>query len=288
MSERLDRAWQGNALPARCRLRSNLARRALFLVALGLLVGPPACVSRDPNAPGGNPQRMSRSEYDLAKDLWLRQHQPREALAHALKAVDLNDDNADADHLVALIYLNFCEVGPQDCRLKEAEKYCRLALKARSPFREAENTLGVILIHEKRYDDAIATLRPLTTDILYETPENAWGNLGWAYLEKGELNRAIDALERSVAAQPQFCVGNYRLGEAFSRKRQFESALEAYTRALKTKGCQGLQDAYAGRARALVALGRSSAARADLKQCVQLDQTTTAGKECSSMLAKLK
>jgi type IV pilus assembly protein PilF len=284
MSERLDRTQRGRfPRPAERRVVS-----ALIAVGLAVLFGLPACFGPDPNTPGGNPDRMSRSEYDLAKDLWLRQHHPREALAHALKAVDLDGHNADAEHLVALIYLNFCEAGPNDCHLDQAEKYCRMALNARHPFREATNTLGVILIHEKRYDDAIATLRPLTTDILYETPENAWGNLGWAYLEKGELSRAIDALQRSVAAQPRFCVGNYRLGQAFDRNKQPESALEAYSRALKTKGCGGLQAAYAGRARVLIELGRSDPARADLDRCVKLDQTTDAGKECSSMLQNLK
>lgn len=284
MSELLEGTQRGHFRPpAERRVAGALA--ALAVVVLLVL---PGCFGPDPNTPGGNPNRMSRSEYDLAKDLWLRQHRPREALGHALKAVDLDDHNADAEHLVALIYLNFCEAGPSDCHLDQAEKYCRMALSARHPFREATNTLGVILIHEKRYGDAIATLKPLTKDILYSTPENAWGNLGWAYLEKGELNRAIDALQRSVAAQPRFCVGNFRLGQAFDRNKQPESALEAYTRALKTKGCGGLQAAYAGRARVLIELGRSAPARADLDRCVKLDQTTRAGKECSSMLQNLK
>ncbi|HWZ88067.1 MAG TPA: tetratricopeptide repeat protein, partial [Polyangiaceae bacterium] len=153
---------------------------------------------------------MSESEYDIARDLWLRRNQAREALAHALKAVELDDSNADAAHLVALLYLDFCSRGPAECRLGEAEKHARLALTDKPDFREAKNTLAVVLIHEKRYPDAIAVLTPLTEDILYQTPENAWGNLGWAYLEQGAFDRAIDALKRSVAAQPLFCVGSYR------------------------------------------------------------------------------
>jgi type IV pilus assembly protein PilF len=259
---------------------------AVLLVALGS-----ACSTRGPNAPGaGDPDRMSDSEYDIARDSFLRQHNPRQGLEHALKAVELNEDNYEAAHLVALIYLAMCSDGRDDCRLREAEKYARHALETKKDYREAKNTLGVILIHEKRDDDAIRVLKPLSEDMLYQTPENAWGNLGWAYLERGLLDRAIDALSRSVAAQPLFCVGNYRLGMAYEKKRQYTEALDAYTRAVETNAlpCKGLQDAYLGRGRVLLKLGRRSDADQDLRKCKDLSAATTAGKECGSILANLK
>jgi tetratricopeptide (TPR) repeat protein len=165
-----------------------------------------------------------------------------------------------------------------------------MALAAKSDFREAKNTLGVVLIQQKKYDEAIAVLQPLADDILYQTPENAWGNLGLAYLEKGDLDRAIEAFRRCVAAQPNFCVGNYRLGLAYERKKSPAAAVEAYTRAVETDfpECKGLQDAFAGRARMLIQLGRADEARADIDRCVQLDQRTAAGRECSALLAQLK
>ena len=165
-----------------------------------------------------------------------------------------------------------------------------LALKAKSDYREATNTLGVILIHERRYADAIAVLKPLTQDILYETPENAWGNLGWAQLEAGQTDAAIESLRRSVAAQPLFCVGLYRLGLAYERRREDTAAAEALTRALETQapGCNSLQDAFAARARVETRLGNADAARADLTRCTELSTKTIAGKECSSMLQKFK
>lgn len=237
-----------------------------------------------------DPDRMSDSEYDVARDLWLRRNSPREALDHALKAVELNEDNADAAHLVALIYMDFCSKNSGECRLQEAEKHARLAVKAKPDYREATNTLGVILIHEKRYADAIKVLKPLTEDILYNTPENAWGNLGWAQLESGATDAAVESLRRSVAAQPLFCVGLYRLGLAYERRREDTAASETLTRALETQapGCNSLQDAYAARARVEAHVGNADAAKADLEHCVELSGKTDTGKECSSMLQKLK
>jgi tetratricopeptide (TPR) repeat protein len=192
--------------------------------------------------------------------------------------------------LVALLYLDFCARSPAECRLAEAEKAAAKALELKRDFREARNTLGVVLIHEKRPRDAIAVLKPLSEDILYQTPEKAWGNLGWAYYEAGEIERAIDALRRSIAAQPLFCVGSYRLGLAYERRGELAPALSAFTRALETRApeCQSLQDALFGRARVAERLGQTDSIRADLERCIELSGATGTGKNCRSMLEKLK
>lgn len=248
------------------------------------------CAGSNAGEGAKDPERMSDSEYDVARDLWLRRSSPRQALDHALKAVELNEQNADAAHLVALIYMDFCSKNTDECRLQEAEKHARLALTAKADYREATNTLGVILIHEKRYADAIKVLKPLTEDILYQTPENAWGNLGWAQLESGATDAAIDSLRRSIAAQPLFCVGLYRLGVAYEKRREDATAAEMLTRALETPapGCNGLQDAYAARARVEQRLGNADSARSDLLRCAELSRKTQTGKECSSMLQKFR
>lgn len=246
--------------------------------------GVSACSAPQSSGAVQSEQSMSLAEYDLARDLWLTRGQPREALGHVLKAVELDEENADAAHLAALIYLDFCRRGTdvEDCRLDQAEKQVRHALAVKADFREARNTLGVILIHQKRYADAVRELTPLTTDILYRTPENAWGNIGWAYLEQGALPEARQALSRSIAAQPDFCVGYYRLGLTEERSGRAKEAIEAYTQALNAADgrCTGLQEAYAGRARLLSKLNRVDEAQRDLATCVRLDQRTDAGREC--------
>ncbi len=253
-----------------------------------------ACVACSSGSAGGpqaqDASRQAETEYDVARDLWLRRDDPRGALDHALKAVELDPDNAEAAHLVALLYLDFCSRDRAECRLPQAEAQARRAVNLKPDFREATNTLAVVLIHEHRAADAVKLLLPLTQDILYQTPENAWGNLGWAYLELGKLEPAIDALRRSIAAQPQFCVGNFRLGLAYERKGENSLAREAFTRALETEapGCSALQEAWAGRARGFVRSGDTPSARADLKACVELSRATKTGKDCSSMLQKLE
>jgi Tfp pilus assembly protein PilF len=258
--------------------------------AVVLLVSLTACLGSGAKAPRQDRVRMAETEYDLARDLWLRKNQPRDALEHALKAAKLDEHNAEVAHLLALLYLDFCSRGQDECRLEEAEREARRAVKLDENYRDAQNTLGVVLIHRQKYEEAVTELKPLTADILYSTPEKAWGNLGWAYLELGRLKEAVDALERSVAAQPLFCVGNYRLGLAYERSNQLAKAAEAFSRAVETDapGCQNLQTAFAARARVLSKVGDTRGARADLERCVELEHQNETGKECSSMLQKLK
>jgi len=254
---------------------------------IGLLVVASGCGA----AQGGgvtSPERQSETEYDLAREL-LERGDPRGALAHAKKAVELDDENADAQHLAALIYLSFCAYSPDECRLAEAERHARAALSERKDYREAQNTLGVILIHQQRYDEAIAVLKRLTEDILYKTPEFSYGNLGLAYLEKGETDLAIEALKRSIAAEPRYCVGSYRLGLAYEKKGDWEAARKALTRVFEVElpECRNLQDAYEARGRVLRASGDCEGARRDWERCKELSAETPSGQRCDAHLKSL-
>jgi type IV pilus assembly protein PilF len=269
------------------------ARRLSYLARVALLAAAPllvACAGASTGQSSGDPERVSEGEYDVARDLWLRQGKSREALAHALLALEANAANADAAHLTALLYLDFCEKSPGECHLDQAERHARAALSLRSDFREARNTLGVVLTHQRRFTDAIEVLRPLTEDILYSTPENAWGNLGEAYLGLERWDDAIDALSRSVAAQPSFCVGFYRMGVAWEGKKQIAKAIEAYSRAIETEAqaCRRMQIAYLARARLQLQIGAENAAREDIDQCLMLDADGQTGKDCATLQQRLK
>jgi tetratricopeptide (TPR) repeat protein len=243
------------------------------------------------HAPTQVEEARSVAEQDLAVDA--HQHNRlREALDHAQRALKLNPDNVEANHVAAVVLLAFCalESTSADCRFKDAEAYARKTLELQPEHREAKNTLGVILVHERRMSDAIAVLKPLTEDLVYANPESAWGNLGWAYLEEGAVEEAIDALHRAVAVQPLFCVGNYRLGLAYEKKGDLAQAREALTKAVDTDHpqCKRLQDAYGARARVLVRQGLKDEARADLARCRDMAAQTIMGQKCATTLQTLQ
>lgn len=253
-----------------------------------------SCASAAPLGSGVDTAAQSIGEYDLARDAFGR-NSLREALEHTKKALALDDQNADAAYLGSLIMLAFCAgaddpKNSSDCRFGEAESYARAALKIKPDMRDAKNTLGVILVHQDRYDEAISVLKPLADDMVYATPEKAWGNLGWAYLLRGNNDEAIDALTRAIAVQPLFCVGYYRLGLAYEKKGELKLAREALSKALSTERpeCRTLQDAFDARARIAVNQGLRDEAKADYETCRDIARTTTVGQRCAAELKRME
>jgi Tfp pilus assembly protein PilF len=261
------------------------------VVALAsLLAAVSACSAKGANAP--NPERQSEAEYDVARDYFYK-GQPRLALDHCRRAVQLDGDNAKALYFASAIHLFFCsgklELGDPDCRLSDAEAYVRRALKVQDNFREARNTLGQILILEKKYAEAITVLEPLTRDPAFESSYLAWGNLGWAQVLAGQVDRGIESLKNSIT-EPRFCVGHYRLGVAYETKGDLTASEQALTDAIGVDApeCKSLQDAWQVRARVRSKLGKVADARADFEKCRDISAETVTGKACVEALARIQ
>ena len=260
----------------------NSLHRLLTVACAGLLL---AC-SGSKGSGIHSPERQSETEYDLAVDLYHKADY-RQALDHVLKATSLNEDNARAAKFASELYVLFCNKGEDltvpDCHIDEAEKYARLAVRADSKFNDAKNTLGGVLILREKYKDAVEVYQELVKDPTYETMYLAWGNLGWAMVQMGQLDEGIRALKNSVT-EPRFCVGHYRLGVAFEKRGEPAAAEAEYTQALGNELCGKLQDAFAGRARVRMSLGKAQDARADVERCREIAVETKTGKACVKLL----
>ncbi len=276
--------------------KNTLTGPIIAATALAIGLGAAWSTGCSPKGGGGitaqSPERQSETEYDLARDLYSR-GQNREALEHVRKAVELNEENDKALYFSSAIYLSFCAgdrgMADPDCRLPEAEKNAKAAVKANDSFRDAKNLLGNIYILEKRYRDAILILEPLTRDPAYTESFLAWGNLGWAQLQDSQGDAAINSLKNAVALQPQFCVGFYRLGRAYEKKADLAAAEKSFadSLAIQVPECQALQDAWEAHGTVLVKLGRPADAKKDFERCRDLSKDTTTGKVCVTALSSL-
>lgn len=267
------------------RFRDLLTHRCIAAASLAVMAV--ACSS------GGkpevkNPEAQSNAEYDLAKDFF-NKGENRKALDHIQTAVSYNEDNDKAHYLHAIILMSFCS-GPRgfeapDCRMADAEAAGRAALKANPDFRDAKNLVGQILINEKKYKDAIVVLEPLTKDPAYISPQLAWGNLGWAQVENGQVDAGIASLRNAVASEPRFCLGHYHLAQALEKKGDNNGAEQSYSSAISADPrCADFQDAWAGRAEVRAKLGKSGDSRQDYEQCAKISKETQTGKTCVQAL----
>jgi type IV pilus assembly protein PilF len=225
-------------------------------------------------------------EYELAVGLLGEQNVPA-AFEHLFKAVELDRNNPEPHQLLGNLYMLRGDLAQAEQELLKSKALAEKNPSYGPPFVcEVENSLGVVMVHQRRYDDAIALLRTTAANILNRTPYLAWGNLGWAYSEKQQYKEAVEALLQSVRHQPRFCLGYYRLGKAYLELRDFERAEVALTHGLEVtdEGCKSLQDAWHLRGETRAKLGRRPEAIADFERCVELSADSLAGRACQEYL----
>jgi tetratricopeptide (TPR) repeat protein len=232
-------------------------------------------------------------QYELAVGLQQEGNKPG-AFKTLHKAIDLNPYNARAHLLLGKLFLLNRDDNPQEFDRK-AEQHLRAVLDIQasehksdeyaSSVAEAHNDLGVLMIHQGHYKQAVPEFEAAIADLYNREAHMAWGNLGWSYLELGEYAKAIDALGRAVKLRRDFCVGHWRLGEAFMGQKDFEKAEAEFTAALEAdKRCESFQHAWHGRGMARMSLGNREDARADFERCVELGAKTEEGVACSRNL----
>lgn len=228
----------------------------------------------------------SEKEYELAAGL-VGEKNTAGAFEHLFKALELDERNVDAHLLLGNLYLFRGDLKKSEASLREARRLAAEIEKFGPPkVAEIENSLGVVLMHQKRYDDAIAILRTSSSNLLNRQPHLSWGNLGWAYYEKGDYQEALNALAQAVRAQTKFCLGYYRIGRTYIALQDYTQAERAFTRALEVEeaACQELQDAWHLRGEARAQLGHRQDAIEDFERCVELASESEAGRACQGYL----
>jgi len=268
------------------RWRRNLQAQGGALV-LALLAGCRFGVSADD-------VNRSQKQFELAVGLQQEGNTPG-AFKTLYKAIDYDPDNARAHLLLASLFLLNRDEAPARYDA-EAEQHFRKVLAIQAGERAAEETLasqarnglGVLYIHQGRMQEAIVELDDAISDLFNRDAYMAWGNLGWAYLSLHNYPKAIDALGRAVRLRRDFCVGHYRLGQAYLATRDFEGAERSFTAAVEADPrCEVFQDAWQLRGEARMNLGNREDARSDFERCVELQPRTDAGQTCSRFLAAL-
>ena len=233
----------------------------------------------------------SSKQYDLAVGLHQEGNTPG-AFKTLFRAIDLDPDNARAHLLLGNLFLINRADNPKSYDERSEKHFLEVLRiendeeKREHPLSsEARNGLGVLYIHQGKYDAALEVLQLAVDDLFNRQAHTAWGNIGLAHIQNKRYDSAIEALQRSVKLQPAFCVGHYRLGEAYAGQGNSQEAERALTRALEAHPrCDAFQDAWHLRGEARMKLGRREDARADFERCVELQKSTPAGQACARYL----
>jgi type IV pilus assembly protein PilF len=281
------RAGVGASAGAVTRAHGAAVRSLLPLLLLA------ACATRPHRDPD-----QSYVRYQLGVE-YFQGRRIEAAIEELNKALAADPENADAHNMLGIIaigqghdYLEqaetaACLVGRdgdsvrQDANLRfhAAEDHLRTAVKWRPEFAEAWNNLGVAALALGEWNAAITAANQALKDSTYSAPEVARANLGWAYLQQGDLQKAWKELHESVARAPKFCVGRYRLAKVFFERGDMEQAAETLAVMLDDARCP-IQDAFLLGGLVAQKRGDRERARTLFGKCTQMAPRSCNANQC--------
>jgi type IV pilus assembly protein PilF len=132
----------------------------------------------------------------------------------------------------------------EDKKLREAQKHFRKAIELRPSFPEAWNSLSVVALLLQSWDEAVVGAENALKEPTYTAPVFARANLGWAYYHKKDLQRAWKELYEAVSAAPAFCVGRYRLAKVYLERGEVDQALDAVEPLIADRKRCPIQEAF--------------------------------------------
>jgi tetratricopeptide (TPR) repeat protein len=88
-------------------------------------------------------------------------------------------------------------------RLNEAIAQCEIAIQLDPEFGNPYNDIGVYLMQQQRFDDAIPWLERAKSATRYEPRHFPYINLGRIYLTKGMIQRALEEFASALDINPR-------------------------------------------------------------------------------------
>lgn len=120
---------------------------------------------------------------------------------------------------------------------------------------------------QKRYDDAINTLRQLVVADPHDF--QAWAELGTVYLFKQNLDESENAYVKSATERPQFFLAQMNLGRLRVVRKNYEGAIEPLTKAVEIQPGSADANYYLGES--YLQIKKGSKAVGYLNEAIRLD-----------------
>ena len=246
--------------------------------------------------------KRSFTRLELAKD-YLRKGEYEGAHQEARSALRFDRGNESAYNVLGLVEYfraldNFRLVEIRDCltgvdaqvlrqefesHLDKAAGYFAKATKMDPNYGEAWSNAGVVALQLGEHNAAITHLRealkyPARLDNIAVTR----ANLGWAHFHKGEHVRAAKELRQSLQFQQQMCVASYRLGRVYFARKEWEKAVERFTK-VGSLNCP-IQEAHLYLMKTLAALNQLDRLEEVRRSCVAMAPRSCVAAQCRTMV----
>jgi type IV pilus assembly protein PilF len=170
-------------------------------------------------------------------------------------------------------------------RTEEAVARFQKALSVRPDFADARNNLGRAYLDLKRWDDAILEFDKIIGDLLYSPIHYPLTNLGWAYFNKGQYDKAIHYYKKALALAPDFFIALRGLGRTYLETGKPQEAISYFEKAAAAN--PNVPIIHSDLALAYARVGRKTDAVAAFRKVMALSPDSDAAKNAAKGLREL-
>ena len=93
--------------------------------------------------------------------------------------------------------------------------------------------MGNLYALMRKWDLAIASYQKAVDDVLYKTPHFAYTNMGLAYYNMANYEKAIEMYQRSLKLKPTYSTTYFNLAYAYEAVQKWDEAIDAYLKAIQ-------------------------------------------------------
>jgi Tfp pilus assembly protein PilF len=154
-------------------------------------------------------------------------------------------------------------------RLKTAEEKFRKALRFSPKFSEAKNNLGRLLIDAGRTSEALKILHEVENDLTYEYQEKTYSNLGMAYFNLGQFQKAEEYLLKSLEIRRDNCATASFYGRTLYEEKRLEASAQALDQAIEFCRSSRYEEPIFFSAMSYFSLGNKEKSRARIEELLK-------------------
>ena len=209
----------------------------------------------------------------------IQQGDLRGGLEKLLEANKLEPENANIHNELGLVYRDLEAYQQSLIHFKKA-----LALK--SKFSEAQNNLGTLYLLLKEWNLALDCFQKAVSDILYKTPHFAYNNMGLAYYNKGNYQKAIESYQKALQTFPSYSLCYENLARTYEATNQWGLAIEAYKQSINY--APNYPTPHFNLARLYLQFNRNDEAVKELKVTIEIDPKGFYANEANRLLKSIE
>jgi tetratricopeptide (TPR) repeat protein len=223
-------------------------------------------------------KKKARAKADLGL-VYIQNGKLKDGVKELIEAEKIDPENADIQHELAQAYK---DLGVY----REALVHFKKALMLRQEFPDAQNNMGTLYLLTEQWDLAIGCFNKVISNITYSTPHFAYNNLGLAYYNKGEYQKAIDSYQKALKISPSYSICYCNLGLVYEIIGRWEKAIDAYKKALSY--FPRYAAAHLSLGKCFLRLGQNSEAAKELKRTIEIDPEGPFGNEAKELILRHK